>query len=704
MSRKSLILCLVALAVMILGIGLAVAFLYSETGGTGVQKKVRVADSDRSLALCAVPSDAVLVAAYKKSGSFLTSVEAPLATSLHYYAGKLHKLHVLNLDGCLEMADAVVQEAESMGLYVAAEGSHILMSDSETLLRSSQRHLAKGISILDAAGFQDAVNAVDGSDVLYVSNGHFGKLLPSVLSRTYSSYSGFMERMADWCVFDMTETSDVTSLTGTLVHDADASDFMNVLEQMRPASSDLAQILPSYVQFAASLPMRDMEAYISAYQSYLDSRQKLQVYQAAQKQMGFGMHPMDLLRKWGIREVAVASFKTGSVLETVNLMKVTSPELSTLFQGTDVSTMKGYVPSVHAWAYPSLLASVFGDFFARKDESCFTFINGWVVTGSQEAVEEYAGGRALEYTLRQYMADAGQPGLLAESSSSFVSYFSFSEAGDALESIFRKNFIKGFKDKWEGSEYAPAVLTVGGGKRNSVVSLDLHRLTLKKTKAPAFERDTVVVVPKGPFEVKNSGTGKMNKFYQNSHKSLCLSQDGKDLWGIPFDKDICGRAGTVDHFANGKLQILFCAGDRMYLIDRLGRHVNGFPLTLSKPVLLGPDIYDFNGSRKYNVMILHKDNTVEMYNLKGQKPAAWKGITASETIKNIPERIKVGGNSFWVVRTSIQTLIFPFYGGDPLTAFEGNQMIRPDSEVRDVDGTTVEFTCYDGKVRTLKIK
>ena len=688
---------------MVLGIGVAVAYLYSGTGQTGSQKKVKVADSDRCPALCAVPSDAVLVTSCSESDKPYAA-GVPVVQSLHYYSGKLNCLNVCDFSNSPAEMQSAVDEAVGSGLYVAVEENLLLVSDSETLLKSSQRHLLKGISILDAAGFQDVVNAVSGQDVLYISNSHFAKLLPSIVSRTYTSYSGFLERLADWCVFDMTRTADVTSLTGTLLHDTDVSDFMNVLESSRPASSEVSGILPSYTLFTASLPMKDIDSYISAYQSYLDSRQKLQIYQADQKQLGLAMTPTNLLGKWGVKEVAVASFKTGSVVECVNLMRVTSPELSTLFQGTEIASMKGYVPAVHDWAYPSLLSSVFGNLFARKDETCFTFINGWVVTGSKAAVEEYASGRALEYTLRQYMADAGQVDLLAETPSTFVSYFSFSEDKDELNNIFRKTFLKSSKDRWEGAEYAPAVLTVSGGRKNALVSLDIHRLTLKKTKAPVFERDTVVVVPKGPFEVKNSGTGKMNKFYQNSHNSLCLSQDGKDLWGVPFDKPMCGRAGTVDHFANGKLQILFCAGNKMYMIDRLGRYVGGFPLSLGKQVLLGPDIYDFNGTRKYNVMVLHKDNTIEMYNLKGQKPAAWKGITASETIKNLPERIVVGGSTFWVVRTSIQTLIYPFYGGDPLTSFTGNQMIRTDSAVKAVDGTTVEFTCYDGKVRTAKLK
>ena len=75
-----------------------------------------------------------------------------------------------------------------------------------------------------------------------------------------------------------------------------------------------------------------------------------------------------------------------------------------------------------------------------------------------------------------------------------------------------------------------------------------------------------------------------------------------------------------------------------------------------------------------------------------------------ETIMNLPERIDLGGSTFWIVRTSVQTLIFPFYGGEALTEFEGNQRIRPDSEIKKLDGTTVEFTCYDGKVRKATLK
>ena len=703
MNRSTIILCLSALAAMVIGIGVAVVFLYSGTGQNDKENKVKVADSDRCLALCAVPSDAILVSSYNKSSaSYASSV--PMVESLHYYSGKLYRLNVFDFAKAQDEQEMAREQAVNEGLFASVEGGLLLVSDSETLLKSSQRHLEKGISVLDAAGFQNALQTVDGRNNVYIPNCHFGKLLPLLMPRPYSSYAGFLERLSQWCTFNLNTTKDAVSLTGTLVHDTDASDFMNVLQAMKPAVPGFSEMLPSYTLFAASMPMKDLSSYVNAYKSYLDSRQRMQVYLAAQNRLGLEISPVTLLLNWGVSEVAVASFKVSSSVETVNLMRVNNPVVREVFSGADVNTLKGYTPELHKWAYPSLLSSVFGDFFARNDESYFTYIDGWVITGSQAAVEEYVSGRALEYDLKQYMSDAGQNDLLAQHQSVFVSYFSCTEDKAELENIFKKNMLRDLQKLCADAEYSPMILSVSSGKKNPVVKLDLHRLALKKSKAPAFERDTTVVVPAGPFEVKNSGTGKMNKFYQNSHNSLCLSQDGMDLWGVPFSEPICGRAGTVDYFANGKLQILFCASDKLYLIDRLGRYVSGFPLSLGNDVLLGPDIYDFNGTRKYNIMVLHKDNTVQMYNLKGDKPAAWKGIASSETIKNLPERLVVGGNTFWVVRTSIQTLIYPFYGGEPLTTFTGNQMIRPDSAVKAIDASTVDFTCYDGKVRTLKIK
>ena len=376
-----------------------------------------------------------------------------------------------------------------------------------------------------------------------------------------------------------------------------------------------------------------------------------------------------------------------------------------MFKGTDVKAFKGYNPEVHEFAFPGHVAAVFGEYFNLNDESHFTYVDGWLITGSRAAVEEFQSGRAGEYTLSQYMADAGKDDLIAREGTVLAAYLNLGADAGTLNKILNEPVAGILKGLSKDVEYAPMVMT--SYKKRGKVATDIlaYNLSMERVKAPEFERDTVVVIPEGPFRVKNSGTGRMNLFYQNSSGAICLKEeDGKGIWGVPFGKPLCGTAHTVDYYANGKLQILFGSGSSVYLIDRLGRFVTGFPVDLGKEILLGPDVYDFNGAKAYNIMVLHKDKTIEMYNLKGQKPASWKGIALQETIKGLPERIEVGGRTYWIVRTSKQTLIYPFTGGEPLTTFTGQQMIMPDSSVDVVDEASVQVQCYDGKARIVKVK
>ena len=215
---------------------------------------------------------------------------------------------------------------------------------------------------------------------------------------------------------------------------------------------------------------------------------------------------------------------------------------------------------------------------------------------------------------------------------------------------------------------------------------------MKRSKAPETERDVHITVPGGPFAVRNSATGKNNSFVQNANLTLSLrDENGKGIWTVPFSEKLCGTVSNVDYFANGKIQFLFGSGSKIYLIDRLGRFVKPFPLELGKKIVLGPAVFDFSGARKYNILVLHDDNTVRMYNLQ-------------DSIVSLPERVVSGGSSFWVVRTSRQTLIFPFMGGEALTNFSGDAMLLPDADVTVAEDGVLTARSYNGKTQKIKIR
>ena len=184
-----------------------------------------------------------------------------------------------------------------------------------------------------------------------------------------------------------------------------------------------------------------------------------------------------------------------------------------------------------------------------------------------------------------------------------------------------------------------------------------------------------VMVPNGPFEVRNCATGKTNSISQKEDFALEMKDEkGTVLWTLPLPGPICGKVAQIDYFANRKLQYLFICGRTLYLVDRLGRIVKGFPVPLSSDVLLGPDAYDFSGGGRYNIMVLNRDGSIDMYNLKGEKPASWKSIRPAEAAIGLPELLEKGSRSWWVVRSSEKSLVYSFYG-DFVKSFVGEPAI-----------------------------
>lgn len=746
MNRRSLIFCLTALAAMVVMIVVAVAFLYRD------DKEQAPAASRYSLAH-AVPSNAVAVcflseaedisstvltafdfparlAEFMTGGGAGVIADNPMALSLHY-AGTLAPLYVFDVGEASSEVPAAAAELMELAAdagFVAAHvdcskeaagsplssRSLVLVAKTNTTVSSALNHLRGAHSILDAQGFGSAADSAP-ENALFISYAHAKPLFekafsrmyfknrydPKDVSRKYSAMASFVSSLADWTVVEM----DSPQLLD-IFHSCDGvTELMHLVQNASPSLSKVSQVLPSYTCFALAVPMADCSAYLRAYVDYLSAVQLKNAYdlRKASLKRNYGVDPDKFISCLGVNEVATASFYCGNTLHSVNLLKVEHADAMLLRKtGRDAFPT---VPEVLPYAYPSYVAAVFGDFFSLPDESHFTYMNGWVITGSRAAVEEYVSGMALEYDLKTYMSDAGRNDLLASRASSYVAYLNMQEDDRFLATVLSKDMSRLYGVFRSDAQYSPVVMSVYEKGGRACTDIQAFSLSMNRMRAPRFERDVNVVVPTGPFKVFNSGTGRTNIFYQNSSGAICLKEeDGTGLWGVPFKHALCGTAHNIDYYANGNKQILFGAGSSIYLIDRLGRFVQGFPSDLGKDILLGPDVYDFNGVNSYRVMVLHKDNTIEMYDLKGQKPVSWQGIKAPETVVSLPERIILGENSFWVVRTSIQTLIYPFYGGAPLTDFRNDQMILPSGEVKVRNSTSVEVECYDGVRRTVKLK
>ncbi len=721
MSRKALITAIVSAVILIGLIAAAIACLYSGEGKSSTAAAPARFIEENEL-VKAVPSDAAIVLCFKDfgraceyvcdsstvfsqllsqkldflmKGSYPDLRKAPAIMSVHY-SKDMPPLLVLKAEKAIADTTAdlkrLLAAADSSRLFHRTEGDMLIISSSETIVNSSARHISEGHSILEADGFAEMAENAPSEDVIFVSTAYSEKILEAYFTKKHRSLSKFVSDVTKWVAFSVKDRSDKgLSMHGELLYSNEPTYVPNILLHAGPGEVAAAEAVPSHTAWLYSIPVGNIGSYIKAYRNYLDAKGKLGKYESAlRKQKSETGHNAETwAQALNIKEMATAGVPLGKDIHQVLLIKCGNRQ-----------TASG------DFACKGFASTLFGSMFTASDESSCTVFDDWLVVGDTTVVKEYSDKALLNESLADLLSSNRLGDRVPKKSCGFWLYFAAGENPTLIDATFSPSIASALRKATTGYTLSPITLAaVSDGSRMSL-EFAFDRANVVKSKAPAMaDRDTTVTVPSGPFKVRNSGTGKDNTFYQNSYLSLCLrDENGKDLWGIPFKEKLCGYVQEVDYYNNGKIQFAFAAGSRLYLIDRLGRFVAGFPADLGKKIVLGPAIYDFTGAHGYSAMILHADNSIELYDLHGKKRAGWQGIKADETIKTLPELFEAKGTKYWIVRTSLQPLVYPFGGGEPLVKGEGEKMIRPDSKIVLNDKGLIVGTCYDGKERSFKIE
>ncbi len=703
MGKRFTIVAVTAVAILLAGIAFAVSRLYAPGKGES-----RSQLPQGWSVLNAIPSDAVAVFVFDGSSKAVKvladstgllaaaiSPDSPaimdfirsigrnrLAISLHN-SGSLVPLVAAEIP----LPDSITKvTAINTGLKLQEKDGFLIASRSETFVKASARNLEEGTSILGSKSLQGLLPKVSAPAVLLVNHSHAPKITDVYGSSKMRKQAGFLKNLAPWSAwFLQVPEKDNISIKGISAAGDATGSWFAAFKGKGSQEALFPEVLPYFAGTAISHPIEDVDAVIASRRAFEDGNGRLNAFTKALKaRPAKDITVEEWIKSLQPKELVKASFRADEgVLHQVLLLR----------SGRDLKLGKEQ-PN----AYRGCLSSIFGEEFSIVDTVCASVGPKWAIFGDAPSVQAFQDKEFLGYTLKDRMSDAS-----IQAPRGFVAYASISDEPQVVRDIFGARLAAPVEAFAKGAGYSPALISADISGEVPSINIRLDKRALKGTKVQVLERDTTVVVPTGYFPVKNYTTGKTNHLYQNSHGAICLNdENGKGVWGIPFKGSLCGRVQNIDYFANGKIQFLFASGSKLYLLDRLGHWVNGFPVELGKPILLGPDVYDFTGAGGYTVMVLHKDNTLERYNLHGKKPEGWKGIAAPETVKNLPELIEFKEKRYWAVRTSVRTLIYPFEGGDPLFKDEGGKMIKPDSKLT-VTSKGVSAECYDGKERDFKL-
>ena len=733
MSKRSIIVCTVVAVLLLAGIGYLFCSLFFGDSGEAVRTD-RLTDGVE-----AVPSDAVFLF---EAGSFsdivnMTDEGSALgrllgcipesaygweaALSMHYSSkNAVSPLIVLSLpededaaafmDRVLDKCAGTVEKRYGQQtVYKAAVpdasfalyGHFLVASPSLVIVEASLRHLDNGTSVKDQPLYSRISGVTSDRGVLHVSFANLGKLFSGAAARDYVRYASFFQSFADWGAFGMGDGDSPVTFNGRVMSVLSGERFSDVLLTQRGRRPEVYSVVPYNASYVITLPLTSFGDYINAYTAYIAADGRKKDYDYINASLPGDVSSKAFAESLKLGEVAVFSLDTDGGRKILAL------------KCGDLTPLGGTSSPVQDFRFKGYIPSLLGNVFRPSSEECFCVTGNWVLIGGREEItglhSQLVSGQM--FTLEDYLSQTPAAGELREISALSI-MINAGRYGARMAEYFKEPYSKTVAGMTGSRNFEFAVLNmckVGDvlGVRTSIYSEDLASLPqpsgVEDGQVQAVVEDIPVAVPGGPFKVRNFIDGSDNWLEQLSNYDIrLLNSSRRPVWTVKFDKPLCGTVRQIDYLKNDKLQMLFGAGDRIHLLDRLGRTVGRFPISLGKDILLGPDVYDFKGDRNYTLMVLHKDNTVVQYDIDGRKVPGWNTISLNERIMSLPERIVVGDSTYWAVRTSYQTLLYDAHG-TICADFSKKHKLRKDTAIEPVSSHEVAVTTYDGRAMVLDL-
>jgi hypothetical protein len=121
---------------------------------------------------------------------------------------------------------------------------------------------------------------------------------------------------------------------------------------------------------------------------------------------------------------------------------------------------------------------------------------------------------------------------------------------------------------------------------------------------------------------------------RNSDKTLeLIGSDGKSLWSIEISGPIIGDVTQIDALRNNKLQLAFTTQSGVYILDRNGKSLPGFPHFTKVPTTSPLLVADYDNTKKYRLIFACGDGLLLNIGVDGNATSGWRySNTRSEKI------------------------------------------------------------------------
>lgn len=202
-----------------------------------------------------------------------------------------------------------------------------------------------------------------------------------------------------------------------------------------------------------------------------------------------------------------------------------------------------------------------------------------------------------------------------------------------------------------------------------------------------------------PQKFTNHYTGENEIFIQDTNNQIYLiSASGKILWKTTLSEPIIGGICEVDMLQNKKLQIAFLTKTRLYIIDRNGKILSGFPKQLQGEACTTLSVFDYDGNKNYRFAYGTSDNRVYITQKDGSVLKEWENVYTKSPIDGQIKHIRISGKDYIAFADADKTYLLDRKAkvrlscGAELVKSKGNDIYS------DLSGMKIVMTLSNGKI------
>ncbi len=551
-------------------------------------------------------------------------------------------------------------------LYCAAEEGMILLSDSELYLEDALKRFERtGEKETTDDGYRniDKYFSASAGMNIFLNTACFTDVLPMVVQPDRIFKNLDLRSCFKWGALDGDFTEEGLTLNGFMHYtDMDAS-YMKTLEGQHPKETVLGNIIPETATSVLLLNLSDLKTYLAELDNYRYNaglierirRRKQEYSRLMGKDAEMGIKEllqgemasvnMSFQPATGECEgVIVANLKSGGlckawiekVVENYARVKNVHPDSYKRSYSPDGDKKFAY----YKFPVEDLAPVLWGYVFEGIKSRYALVVDNYLVLASSEKV---VGNFLKAYIHRNFIRDAEWLKNVKDKLSAKynLAYFANTRNNWAyyrfLATAGLQSYLKQREDELSVFSALALQWANEGDMLYSTLFLSTQDVQSYVKPHVLWQTKLDAKVSIKPVPVLNHVNGEKELLVQDDGNTLYLLNDaGGILWKLPLEEKINSEIYQVDAFKNNKLQYLFSTPSRIYLVDRNGNFVNGYPLRLKSPTMPGITVFDYDKNRNYRIFVPCSDGLVYLYDIKGKRVEGWK---PAKTDKEIMSRV-----------------------------------------------------------------